>query len=347
MNENQKPAPSYPVGPVPLLLHKVSLPPFWSVMIPTYNRATFLERTLASVLSQDPGTGEMQIQVVDDASTVDDPEPVVRRVGGDRVSFIRQPRRLGLVGNWNSCIARAVGEWIHILHSDDVVFPGFYACLKASLAAQSEIGAAFCRWVLIDEDDHVFETSELERTTPGILTNFIETIGASQRIQCASIVVRRSAYERIGGFLPELGNAADWEMWKRIAANFPIWYEPKILAAWRCHQNMASEAWWTSGENVADIRRCIEVSRSLLPPGRGRTISRRAKDWIAVAAFRAVRDAIGQHEFTMARNQFREGLKSGVSLAWGWALFLLPARLAYDGMRRAYRRLRKSPKALS
>ena len=49
--------------------------PFWSVMIPTYNRATYLERTLASVLAQDPGPQKMQIEVVDDASTSDDPGP--------------------------------------------------------------------------------------------------------------------------------------------------------------------------------------------------------------------------------------------------------------------------------
>jgi len=43
--------------------------PFWSVMIPTYNpRADYLEETLHSVLQQNPGPKQMQIEVVDDCS---------------------------------------------------------------------------------------------------------------------------------------------------------------------------------------------------------------------------------------------------------------------------------------
>ena len=77
-------------------------------MIPSYNRIHFLERTLASVLVQDPGAEEMQIAVVDDASTLDDPEPLVRRLGGGRVSFVRQPRQPRPVRQLNSCIERSL-----------------------------------------------------------------------------------------------------------------------------------------------------------------------------------------------------------------------------------------------
>ena len=52
----------------PLILHQTGYRarPFWSVMIPTYNaRADYLEETLNSVLQQDPGPGQMKIEVVD------------------------------------------------------------------------------------------------------------------------------------------------------------------------------------------------------------------------------------------------------------------------------------------
>src|SRR5919202_7111228 len=55
--------------------------PRWSVMIPTYNCAGYLETALRGVLAQAPGPERIQIEVVDDHSTADDPEEVVRRVG--------------------------------------------------------------------------------------------------------------------------------------------------------------------------------------------------------------------------------------------------------------------------
>jgi cellulose synthase/poly-beta-1,6-N-acetylglucosamine synthase-like glycosyltransferase len=57
--------------------------PFWSVMIPTSNsRGDYLEKTLSSVLQQDPGPEPMQIELIDDRSTDDLAAQTVRRVGG-------------------------------------------------------------------------------------------------------------------------------------------------------------------------------------------------------------------------------------------------------------------------
>jgi GT2 family glycosyltransferase len=202
-------------------------------MIPAYNRTQYLERALRSVLAQDTGADEMQIEVVDDASTIDDPEPIVRRLGDGRVSFVRNPVNLGLMPNFNNCVERSQGEWVHILHTDDFVLPGFYARLKSSLESRSDVGAAFCRHSFVDENEHLRGTSDLERTTAGILSDFISKIGASVRIQFPAIVVRRSVYERLGGFRLDLPYAADWEMWIRIAAHYPMWFEPATLAAFR------------------------------------------------------------------------------------------------------------------
>jgi glycosyltransferase involved in cell wall biosynthesis len=305
-------------------------------MIPTYNRTEHLERALSSVLSQDPGNEEMQIEVVDNASDVDDPEPLVRRLGGDRVSFARQPRNIGAIGNWNSCIERSRGEWVHILHSDDVVFPGFYARLKTGLERMDQVGAAFCRHVTIDGSERQLQVSDLERPTPGILPALIEKIGVSSMIQCASIVVRRSVYEKLGGFRPDLPYAADWEMWKRISAQYPVWYEPEILAAWRLHPRSYSTAMMRSAGNVIDALQCIEISYSLLPPDRADAISRKAREWVFRVALNGAADCLGAGDLKGALNQFREGLKCALSLPLTKALLVLPLRVARGGMRRAY-----------
>ena len=76
--------------------------PLWSVLIPTHNCAHYLRETLQSVLAQDPGEALMEIIVVDDHSTKDDPEAVVKEFGQGRVQFIRQEKNVGKVKNYET-----------------------------------------------------------------------------------------------------------------------------------------------------------------------------------------------------------------------------------------------------
>ena len=127
--------------------------PFWSVMIPTYEPdPAFLRRTIASVLEQDPGPTAMEIAVVDDASTRLDPRDCIPAEARDRVAFVRQEARVGIARNWNFGVRLARGHWVHLLHQDDSVRPGFYAKLGEGIAAFPQAGAAFCRDLVIDAE---------------------------------------------------------------------------------------------------------------------------------------------------------------------------------------------------
>src|SRR4051794_38490682 len=125
--------------------------PVWSVMIPTHNCARYLGETLESVLRQDPGPTLMQIEVVDDHSTADDPELVVKELGKGRVRFYRQPQNVGQLANFHACIDRSRGKLVHLLHGDDCVRDGFYRKLQRAFENNSTIGAAFCRHIYMDE----------------------------------------------------------------------------------------------------------------------------------------------------------------------------------------------------
>src|SRR5712692_2620823 len=96
---------------IPPLKEAGSPRPFWSVMIPTYNpRSNFLEETLTSVLQQDPGPDQMQIEVVDDGSNDDTASEVTRRVGALLVIFHHEPDRQRVADAWNRCLAVALGD---------------------------------------------------------------------------------------------------------------------------------------------------------------------------------------------------------------------------------------------
>jgi glycosyltransferase involved in cell wall biosynthesis len=283
--------------------------PFWSVMIPTYNpRADYLEETLRSVLQQDPGPDQMQIEVIDDCSSDNTASEVVRRIGAGRVTFHRESENRGLPNAWNRCIERARGHWVHILHQDDIVLPGFYDALRKG-AEQSHAGAIFCRHAIANSNGHWISLSELHRESAGLLEDWHAKITAQQLIQCAAIAVRRRVYEQLGGFLPRLHYVADWEMWQRIACQFPVCFEPSILACYRLHGSSATSRLRLDAADVRDVREMIELTMTYHIPARARELAERARSWYAEAAVFHARELLVRVGFAPAWRQIVEALR--------------------------------------
>jgi glycosyltransferase involved in cell wall biosynthesis len=278
-------------------------------MIPTYNpQLRYLEETLRAVLDQDPGAEQMQIEVVDDGSVDGARVEFIRRIAGDRITIHSEPRNLGLVGIWNRCIERASGEWIHILHQDDLVFPGFYESLRRGIEANPQVGAAYCRHSYCDENSHWHRLSLLEMSAPGVLPRFVEPLVTAERMQCAAIAVRRSTYEQIGGFNPSLSHTLDWEMWIRIANKFPIFYEPRILACWRNHLGATTSKQIRSGENIRDHAKAISIWSSYLPEGEAQRLSVFALNRFAGNGFWMAWHLLGKNDFEGSLNQVNAAL---------------------------------------
>ncbi|WP_312163653.1 glycosyltransferase [Phenylobacterium sp.] len=286
--------------------------PTWSVMIPTYNCARLLGETLQSVLDQAPGPGEMQIEVVDDGSS-DDPEAVVRAVAGDRVVFHRQPQNVGHIRNFATCLNRARGRYVHLLHGDDRVERGFYAALQAGFEAAPEVGAAFCRHRFINVQSREISIPEPEQPSPGVLAGGVERLAEEQRIMTPSIAVRREAYEKLGGFDPRLACSEDWEMWVRIAAHYPVWYEPSVLAGYRMHQESNTGRHYRMAEELGYTRRAIEIFADYLPPQKARAIVRRARLTYADTALNNARQLARSGDLRGMQAHLMEAIKMSSS----------------------------------
>ncbi len=300
--------------------------PFWSVMIPSYNGSRYLEYTLKSILNQAPSSAEMQIEVVDDCSPDEDIEALVQQLAGDRISFHRHPQNLGLIGNWNNCIQRAKGKWVHILHQDDFVLPGFYQKLRELLEKEPQAGAGFCRHYYVDSEGKQRSISALEQENSGIISNWIERISVTQRVQFASIVVQKNVYEKLGGFCLEAGSAADWEMWKRIAAYYPVVYEPQPLACYRLHSNSETSRLIAGGENIIDTLKSIEISHSYLPPEKAEILSKQAKEHYAFYALNTAKQMLNLEDDKSAVAQIKAALQCSQSQAVKDAIIQLFSR---------------------
>ncbi|MGE5539619.1 MAG: glycosyltransferase [Gemmatimonas sp.] len=287
--------------------------PFWSVMIPTYNCAHFLRDTLESVLAQDPGPQRMQIEVVDDFSTKDDPEAVVRELGRGRVQFHRNPRNLGAIGTFNTCARRSRGRWVHILHGDDTVRPGFYARAEESIASDPDIGALFCRYIYMFEDGHWQHLSELESRHRGVLGDeFLRRLLLTNEIMFPAMIVRRAVYETLGGFRPDLVHCADWDMWLRTTIHYPVFYDPEPLACYRVHTGADTARLVRTGANVADERKFIDLLASYVPPEQMRGAHRRGRRAAAVRAIRRAQDLWRKGHHDTALVQLREAVRTSL-----------------------------------
>jgi len=234
-------------------------------MIPVYNCTSYLQQALESVLIQDPGPDQMQIEVIDDASTDGDVAGLVAAMGKGRVGYFRQDSNVGSLRNFETCLNRSRGQRIHLLHGDDYVQDGYYQAMNRLFDSYPDIGAAFCRQSHIDEKGHVLGITPSEADKDGILESWLFRIAAMQRIQYCSISVKRTVYEHLGGFFG-VTYGEDWEMWIRMAHKYSIAYTPAILATYRQHPASISGQSLATGQNLRDLKWVIDTVQHYLPP---------------------------------------------------------------------------------
>jgi glycosyltransferase involved in cell wall biosynthesis len=232
--------------------------PRWSVMIPTYDCAKYLRETLRSVLAQDLGRDRMQIEVVDDCSTNDDPEAVVNELGRGRVRFHRQKKNVGATRNFNTCVSRSAGHLVHILHGDDLVHPGFYAEMDGLAQRFPEAAMIVARSTYIDELGKVFGGSSfVDRYA--ICTRDVIPLYYGNPLRTPAVVIRRSFYEQHGGFCENLIHVADWEMWARAAGRGGAVMSNSFLASYREFGGNDTSRLRRTAENLRDYLRLAEI----------------------------------------------------------------------------------------
>lgn len=108
--------------------------PFFSVVIPTYNRSADVCRAVKSILQQTDQ--DFEIIVVDDAGT-DNTVQKLLTLGDSRIHYIRQEQNMGAKAARNRGIQAAKGQWLCLLDSDDEWLPQRLEFLRETIQSQS------------------------------------------------------------------------------------------------------------------------------------------------------------------------------------------------------------------
>ncbi|WP_426490588.1 glycosyltransferase family 2 protein [Hymenobacter sp. 102] len=119
--------------------------PFFSVVIPTYNRADFITATVQSVLAQQ--FAGLEVLIVDDGSTDATAQVVQPLLADARVQYLpKQNAERGAARNYG--FARATGEYVLFLDSDDLWLPHYLTVLHQEIEQQQQPNFIACKFVL-------------------------------------------------------------------------------------------------------------------------------------------------------------------------------------------------------
>jgi glycosyltransferase involved in cell wall biosynthesis len=194
-----------------------------SIVTPSYNHAPFLEATIRSVLLQ--GYPNLEYLVVDGGST-DESVDVLRRYEPWLAWWVSEPDQ-GQSHAINKGMARATGEILAWLNSDDIYEPGAFAQVARHFAAMPECRLLYGRGWNIDEAGA--KTGRCDWIRPFDRRLFV----TSNFILQPAAFWRRSLWEEAGELDVDCHWTMDWEWLLRATAVTEPHYVPVELASWR------------------------------------------------------------------------------------------------------------------
>jgi len=205
-----------------------------SIVTPSYNQAAFIEQTLCSVLNQD--YPNLEYLVVDGGS--DDGSVEIIQKYADRLAWwVSEPDR-GQAEAINKGFARASGEIVGWVNSDDIYLPNCVTSAVAALQANPELVMVFGDMVALDGDGTVINI--LRSADWGL-----DELMCFEILNQPAVFMRRNALEQAGFLETRFHYMLDHHLWLRVAQLGAVAYVPEVWAAARYHagaKNIAQTA---------------------------------------------------------------------------------------------------------
>jgi len=211
--------------------------PLVSIVTPSFNQARFLEETIQSVLSQD--YERVEYLIVDGGSN-DGSLEIIQRYSSRLAWWVSEPD-LGQTDAINKGFARARGDVLAWLNSDDTYLPQAVSEAVTFLQDHPEVGMVYGDANLIDEDGKVIGKF------PARQTDYRRLRRGYVHIPQQSSFFRASLWQQVSPLDPSFFFAMDYDLWVRLARLAPLCYRPRTWANFRLH---------SAGKSVISDDRC-------------------------------------------------------------------------------------------
>lgn len=194
-----------------------------------YNGARYLSESIESLLSQE--AVDFELIIVDDGSTDATPGLLAQFAARDeRVRVIRQENQ-GITRALIRGCAAARGAFIARQDADDLSLPGRLKAQTELLASDESLAFVSCWAEVIGPRDEVLVTYERPLGPEAGTRMLFDRVGGPPGH--GSVMFRRDAYQRVGGYASDLYYAQDSDLWLRMALIGRLQYVPKVLYQYR------------------------------------------------------------------------------------------------------------------
>ncbi|KLU63989.1 MULTISPECIES: glycosyltransferase [Desulfosporosinus] len=207
--------------------------PLVSVVIPTYNHARYITQAVESALKQT--YQNVEILVVDDGSTDNTAEVIKPYL--TQVHYIYKENG-GTSSALNYGIEQAAGKYVCWLSADDMFEPEKTAKQVLLLESDPSLGFCYTSFMIIDALGNI--THLIRSFYTANTHDMVLRLMDACFINGSTVMMRKSALEKTGGFDETLPTAHDYDMWFRLLRNGPCGFIDEQLLKYRWHgENMS------------------------------------------------------------------------------------------------------------
>jgi glycosyltransferase involved in cell wall biosynthesis len=259
----------------------MATPPKVSVIVPSYNHASYLAQRLDSILAQT--FQDFELIFLDDASPDHTREVFDRYAQNPRIRAVFNEQNSGNVfKQWNRGLGMARGEYVWIAESDDYADPEFLATLVATLEAQPEVGVAYCESRKVDPageplglaSEWYGATYRTDRWRASFVAEGTDeardyALAGSPIANASCALFRRNLAIAAGGATEDLRLTGDWLFWVTLFGSAKVAFESRPLNFNRQHEGSVSSHSVRSGVDLEEFYRMANHVRSRFSPAPG------------------------------------------------------------------------------
>jgi glycosyltransferase involved in cell wall biosynthesis len=202
--------------------------PFFSLIIPTYNRVSIIGKTIDSALNQ--SFEGFELIIVDDGST-DNTEEFVSSYDDDRIRYFKKTNEERAIAR-NYGATKAQGEFVYFLDSDDIIYSNHLE--EASKYINRENRRLFFQqYEFLYPDNKIKPNYE-----PRNLIINAELIEKGNFLSCHGVFISRDLF--LKNKFDEnrtLTGSEDYELWLRLASKYDFYFNSKVTSALVSHED--------------------------------------------------------------------------------------------------------------